>query len=352
MIARWLTWCAPAAIPRAAREFEPSSQAIRNWVAQADRQEGRREEKGAPLAAAERGELARLRRREQAAAAGARHPLSSCCLVRTRGRHDPVRVFEFMSASGCLPGRGDGTRARRVGIRFSRLAEPASFCTHCGRRRVAETHPHGPRQLARNLRRTPHPCRTPGTRREARARADRAADAAAGLAGASRRGGSVVTTRRDQDARPAPTWWTATSWPCDPNQALVADIAFVPTASGFLYLAVVLDAWSAQDCRAGGWPSTCAPSWCSKRWRWRSANAADSVVHRRDQGRPVGGSLAFGSRCRKRACAHPWARSVTPTTMPCAACSPPLVARPLSCWVEGWVGWRPRASRHGGTSRG
>ena len=28
-----------------AREFEPSSQAIRNWVAQADRQDGRREAK-------------------------------------------------------------------------------------------------------------------------------------------------------------------------------------------------------------------------------------------------------------------------------------------------------------------
>lgn len=45
-----------------AREFEPSSQAIRNWVAQASRQEDRREEKGAGLAAAERDELARLRR--------------------------------------------------------------------------------------------------------------------------------------------------------------------------------------------------------------------------------------------------------------------------------------------------
>jgi len=45
-----------------AREFEPSSQAIRNWVAQADRQEGRREENGVPLAATERDELARLRR--------------------------------------------------------------------------------------------------------------------------------------------------------------------------------------------------------------------------------------------------------------------------------------------------
>ena len=48
-----------------AREFEPSSQAIRNWVAQADRQDGRREAKPAAdagLSAAEREELSRLRR--------------------------------------------------------------------------------------------------------------------------------------------------------------------------------------------------------------------------------------------------------------------------------------------------
>ncbi len=49
-----------------AREFEPSSQAIRNWVAQADRDEGRREAKPltseAALSAADRDELVRLRR--------------------------------------------------------------------------------------------------------------------------------------------------------------------------------------------------------------------------------------------------------------------------------------------------
>jgi transposase len=50
-----------------AREFEPSAQAIRNWVAEVDRREGRREAKPAPpadaaLSAAEREELARLRR--------------------------------------------------------------------------------------------------------------------------------------------------------------------------------------------------------------------------------------------------------------------------------------------------
>ena len=42
-----------------AREFEPSSQTIRNWVAQADRDEGRRQD---GVTSAEREELRRLRR--------------------------------------------------------------------------------------------------------------------------------------------------------------------------------------------------------------------------------------------------------------------------------------------------
>ena len=45
-----------------AREFEPSAQAIRNWVAQADRGESRSAPKSDVLTLAEREELARLRR--------------------------------------------------------------------------------------------------------------------------------------------------------------------------------------------------------------------------------------------------------------------------------------------------
>src|SRR5882672_3170163 len=45
-----------------AREFEPTAQSIRNWVAQADRGEGRREAKGDATSGAEREELIRLRR--------------------------------------------------------------------------------------------------------------------------------------------------------------------------------------------------------------------------------------------------------------------------------------------------
>jgi transposase len=45
-----------------AREFEPSGHSIRAWVAQADKNEGRREEAAPGLTAVERDELARLRR--------------------------------------------------------------------------------------------------------------------------------------------------------------------------------------------------------------------------------------------------------------------------------------------------
>lgn len=45
-----------------AREFEPTAQSIGNWVAKADKQEGRREEEAPGLTTAERDELGRLRR--------------------------------------------------------------------------------------------------------------------------------------------------------------------------------------------------------------------------------------------------------------------------------------------------
>jgi transposase len=51
-----------------AREFEPSAQSIRNWVAQADRDEGRRAD---GLTTAEREELRRAAPRSEAAQGGA-----------------------------------------------------------------------------------------------------------------------------------------------------------------------------------------------------------------------------------------------------------------------------------------
>ena len=120
----------------------------------------------------------------------------------------------------------------------------------------------------------------------------------AGLVGASRRRGGITTTRRDQDARPAPDLVDRNFVASAPNQLWVADITFVPTASGFLYLAVVLDAWSRK---VVGWAMAN---------HLRAELVVDAlemavgqrrpkdVIHHSDQGSQYT-SLAFGKRCKE-----------------------------------------------------
>jgi putative transposase len=75
----------------------------------------------------------------------------------------------------------------------------------------------------------------------------------AGLVGASRRRGGPITTQRDKQARPAPDLVDRDFQAAGPNQLWVADITYVPTAAGFLYLAVVVEVWSR---RIVGWAMT------------------------------------------------------------------------------------------------
>lgn len=70
-----------------------------------------------------------------------------------------------------------------------------------------------------------------------------------GLQGASRRK-KWRATKRAKDARPAPDLVDRDFAVDRPDQLWVADITYVPTWSGFLYLAVVVDAFSR---RVVGW---------------------------------------------------------------------------------------------------
>ena len=120
----------------------------------------------------------------------------------------------------------------------------------------------------------------------------------AGLVGACHRQGGRTTTRRDQDARPAPDLVDRNFAADKPNQLWVADITYVPTAAGFLYLAVVLDTWSRKIV---GW---------SMANHLRTELVLDAlemavgqrrprnVVHHSDQGSQYT-SLAFGGRCQE-----------------------------------------------------
>jgi len=120
---------------------------------------------------------------------------------------------------------------------------------------------------------------------------------AAGLIGVSRRR-SVVTTRRDKDARPAPDLVDRNFTAERANQLWVADITYIPSAAGFLYLAVVLDAWSR---RIVGWAmeTHLRTDLVLKALDMAIAQRKPTnVIHHSDQGSQYT-ALEFGGRCRQ-----------------------------------------------------
>ncbi len=121
---------------------------------------------------------------------------------------------------------------------------------------------------------------------------------AANLAGVTRRRWTT-TTRRDPSARPAPDLVDRDFRASGPNQLWVADVTYVPTSTGFLYLAVVMDVWSRKIV---GWSMQShlettlvldALEMAVQRRRPKR-----DVIHHSDQGSQYT-SLAFGSRCRE-----------------------------------------------------
>jgi transposase InsO family protein len=121
---------------------------------------------------------------------------------------------------------------------------------------------------------------------------------AAGLAGVHRRR-FVVTTLRDPDATPAPDLVKRDFHPAGPDRLWVADITALPTWAGFLYLAIVLDAWSR---RVVGWSMDRSASAGLVTQALDMALAlrrpGAGLVHHSDQGCQYA-SLAFGRRMRE-----------------------------------------------------
>lgn len=107
-----------------------------------------------------------------------------------------------------------------------------------------------------------------------------------------------MTTVRGKDAAPAPDLVRRAFEATGPDRLWVADITYIPTWSGFLYLAVVLDAWSR---RIVGWAM-------ATHLKTELVLAAlemavglrkpTGVIHHSDQGCQYT-SIAFGLRCRE-----------------------------------------------------
>jgi putative transposase len=110
--------------------------------------------------------------------------------------------------------------------------------------------------------------------------------------------GNFKTTVHDRDARPAPDLvdrkFTATA----PDQLWVADITYVPTWSGFLFVAIVLDVYSR---RVVGWAMAThlrtelvLDALNMAIYRRKPTN----VIHHSDQGTQYT-SIAFSLRCKE-----------------------------------------------------
>jgi hypothetical protein len=154
----------------------------------------------------------------------------------------------------------------------------------------------------------------------------------AGLVGASHRQGGPMTTRRDPEARPTPDLVDRDFTAERANQLWVADITYVPTAAGFLYLAVVLDVWSRKIV---GW---------SMANHLRTELVLDALEMAVGQRRPRDvihhptrapntPRSCSAAAVAKPVCGPRWGRLVTHTTTPCARASSPRWS--VNCWPGG-----------------
>jgi transposase InsO family protein len=278
-----------------AKEFEPTAQSIANWVAQADRDESMRKD---GLATGEREELNRLRRENRQLRLEREILSKSRGLVRSGDGFDSSEVFEFVKrrqanypiATMCrLLGLSTSGYYARRDRPPSKRAKSDAVLTE----RIAALHE-----------------RSRGTYGVPRIHADLAAEGqrvgrkrvgrlmqGAGLAGVSGRRG-VRTTVRDREARPAPDLVTRDFNAQSVDRLWVADITYIPTWAGFLYLAGVLDVCSR---RVVGWSMAIH---LRSELVLEALNMAISqrrpteVIHHSDQGMRYT-SIAFGLRCRE-----------------------------------------------------
>jgi putative transposase len=118
------------------------------------------------------------------------------------------------------------------------------------------------------------------------------------IAGVSRRRGYCVTTVRNPKERPAPDLVKRQFVATDINQLWVADMTYIPTWQGFLYLAVVTDVYSRK---VVGWAFGARQTADLVVTALNMAlftRKPESVIHHSDQGSQYT-SVIFGKRCEE-----------------------------------------------------
>jgi putative transposase len=279
-----------------AKEFGCTSWSIRTWVKQAARDEGRGD---GGLTNAEREELTRLRRENRRLREEARDPLKSRGLVCQREGRDTEALFGFVKANQAH--HRVATMCRVLGVSksgfYAWCSRPLSKRTREDIALTGKIHEihrwsrgaYGAPNIHAELADTHHI--NVGCKRVARLMR------AAGLKGVMPKR-FVPTTVRD-DAAATSVDLVDRHFKADgPDQLWVADITYIPTWAGFLYLAVVLDVWSRKIV---GWAMA---THLRTELVLEALNTAlmqrrpRQVVHHSDHGCQYT-SYAFGKRCRE-----------------------------------------------------
>lgn len=118
------------------------------------------------------------------------------------------------------------------------------------------------------------------------------------IQGVSRRRAWCVTTERNKRERPAPDLVNRKFVATGINQLWVADMTYIPTWAGFLYLAVVTDVYSRK---VVGWAfgeTMTSELVISALNMALLTRKPESVIHHSDQGSQYT-SIAFGNRCKE-----------------------------------------------------
>ena len=118
------------------------------------------------------------------------------------------------------------------------------------------------------------------------------------MRGVSRRRSFCVTTERDVRHRPAPDLVNRAFVATAINQLWVADMTYIPTWTGFLYLAMVIDVYSRK---VVGWAfgeRMTADLVILALNMALMTRKPESVIHHSDQGSQYT-SIAFGNRCKE-----------------------------------------------------
>ena len=252
-----------------------------------------------------------------------------------------MSLFRFIAAEKANHSDlADVPAARRLPLGLPRLGATATLGSRSRRRLARRPDRDDPPREPRHLRRPPRPCRASSARGPCRPQASGATDASAAAVRSGAAEASGRTTIRVAGREGAADLVGRDFVPAAPNQLWVADIKYIPTAAGWLYLAAVVDCFSRAS-SAGRCATTCAAELVvdalemavARRWRRQSSEYGPVNARRASRESNEMRPLRYSINVTLDGCCHHEAG--LPRTRSRCATGPLRWNEPMPCYSAG-----------------